>query len=387
MSAIHPIRSTEIRMKRPLRVALQDIARLALAVPSALVGLALALPLLALLAPFAVVNGLVRAVARLLSPATVSWTELVEFDMELGWKTRPSLDTHAVDLAGDAFHLVTDENGWAGQTTIDESQIVLFGDSFALGFGVDAEALFANVPGDPAIKPIGAPAYSMVQPILMMERLAERLGGKLVVLLVYLGNDLDDSLRPSAGKYRAPFARRSAVDGDWQICGEHVSLEPWTASAPDLSYEAFVEICSPSYRSQRVFEACEFLIGRARDICRGAGADLAVMSVPELSPVVLEKIDKVLADRPPPAGYDPGLPDREIERICGQASVAFVPLSRYLTSADYLERDVHWNESGHRKVAAVLREVARDAASTPIPKPDGLPLGPDDEFEAAWRTG
>jgi hypothetical protein len=374
-------------MERPLRVALQDIARLVLAVPSALAGLVLTLPLLALLAPFVVVNGLVRIVARWLSPSTVSWTELVEFDPELGWKTRPNLDTYAVDLAGDAFHLVTDENGWAGGTTLDESQIVLFGDSFAHGFGVDAEVLFSNVPGDPAIKPIGAPAYSMVQPILMMERLAERLRGKLVVLLVYLGNDLDDSLQPSAGKYRAPFAARSAEDGEWQICGEHVSREPWTVSSADLSYEALVEICKPTYRSRRVFEGCEFLIGRARDVCLGAGADLVVMTAPELSPVVQKNIARVLADPRTAAGYDPELPDREMGRICARLSVGFLPLSRNLSSADYLERDVHWNERGHRKVAAVLRDVARAGASAFVPEPRGEALEKTEGSEPTRRTG
>ncbi len=134
-------------------------------------------PCLLLLAPVFAVAGLliafaalVRFIAVKLEPPFVSWRELIDFDRELGWKPKPNLDTYYLPHQDDVFRVMTDAEGWPGHRTLDESAIVVMGDSFAFGYGIDPERSFANLNKGTAIKNIGAPGYSMVQPVMLMEQ-------------------------------------------------------------------------------------------------------------------------------------------------------------------------------------------------------------------------
>ena len=55
----------------------------------------------------------------------------------------------------------------------------------------------------------------MVQTLLWMERLKDRLAGKLVVWLVFYGNDLMDNLHPNFDRYRTPFVRSRDDGAGW----------------------------------------------------------------------------------------------------------------------------------------------------------------------------
>src|SRR6476659_3635920 len=138
-------------------------------------------PVFAIAALLLAFASLVRFIAPKLEPQFVPWKQLIEFDRELGWKPKPNLDTYYLAQGDDVFRMITDADGWPGHRTVDESSIVVIGDSFAFGYGVDPERSFANLNGGIAIKTIGAPGYSMVQPVLLMEKFAGRLAGKLVI--------------------------------------------------------------------------------------------------------------------------------------------------------------------------------------------------------------
>src|SRR5690606_15625900 len=121
-----------------------------------------------------------------LEPSYLTKDQLIAFDPVFGWRPRPNLNTH--HLMVDLFPLSTDAQGWRGRATLAESQVVVFGDSFAAGYGVSDEHLFANLSATPRIKPIGIGGYSMVQELLWMRALAGELAGKLVVWFIYFGN-------------------------------------------------------------------------------------------------------------------------------------------------------------------------------------------------------
>jgi len=153
----------------------------------------------------------VHALGRWWEPKYVPWTDLMTFDQRLGWRPRSDLDANYLAQNDDIYHVVTDREGWAGRRSLDDSEVVVIGDSFAFGYGVDTGSSFADLNPKLAIKGIGAPGYSMVQSVLLMENLAGRLAGKLVVCFVCLENDLEDNLSPAMGRYSAPFARPSDV--------------------------------------------------------------------------------------------------------------------------------------------------------------------------------
>jgi hypothetical protein len=82
--------------------------------------------------------------------------------------------------------LVSDAQGWPGTASIAES--VVFGDSYSFGYGVNVEAsFFSECHCQARIKAIGAPAYNMVQEVLLMHQLSSHLSGKLVVWFHFRG--------------------------------------------------------------------------------------------------------------------------------------------------------------------------------------------------------
>lgn len=352
-----------------------------LAIPLALV---VALPAAALAIPFLLVSGGVRLLADLLEREAEEWHEIVDFDPEIGWRPRPGVDGYQVDMNGDTYRLQTGDDGWrAGGAPMHRADVVVFGDSFAFGNAIDDRRFFANLREGVRIKAVGSPGYNMVQELLLMERYAEELDGKYVVWLVYPGNDLDENLRPDMGWYRIPFVRRGQ-GGDWEIVTEHVSPEEWPFPRRGPNHERYVRMCTPgTYLSRRAFSACEYLIGRGAEACRGAGARLTVAVIPDRSEIVRQSIDAVLAESEGLRdGYRADLPAREIERICRDTEAGFIDLANFLGPSDYHARDVHWNARGHRKVSSVIADFCRfdteesaAAAEAGTGEGEGRPVG------------
>jgi len=327
-----------------------------LAAVAAVASLVVVIPVGALLLFLWAVSAAARGLGNLTSPRTTPWEELVEFEPEVGWKPRAGLDCHAEDLAGDPFHVVTDASGWRGTTGLSDSDVVVFGDSFAFGYAMDDEDLFIRHAGTARVTAMGAPGYSMVQPVLWMERLGDRLADKLVVWMVYLGNDLYDSLRPSTDGYRSPAVRLPLDGGDPVILTEHVR-EGKIDFPRDRGVEAYIEICSDGLLSRRVFAAAEYLIERGREACDAAGADLVVVSIPELSAAPRELLARELARGDAAERFDEELPDRTLAAICQRGSVGFVPLAEHMRPEHYLDVDWHWNRAGHRRVGRVIGDI------------------------------
>ena len=333
--------------------------RTVLAFSAALFGIVLLVPVLVLVVPLWVVAACTRALGGLFEPAYVTRDQLIEFDPVFGWKPRPNLDTH--HLMADLFRIRTDAHGWRGRFSLAESDIAVFGDSFAAGYGVGEDGLFANLHSDPRIKPIGIGGYSMVQELLWMKELAPRLHGKLVVWFIYFGNDLYDNLSPDLRGYRKPFAREVRHTGGWEIFSGHVSREKWPITPRlghgEIHMSKLAELCSDTFLAQRAYRACEFLIQQGRELCAEAGADLAVLTIPDthqLSPGGHRYLQSLV---PNLKTFDPDTPDRKLASICQHLGVPFVSGKTFLDVSCYKRNDCHWNESGHRRVARLLAEL------------------------------
>jgi len=325
-------------------------------------------PCLVLLVPVAVIvlalqaiTATVRAIGRALEPPFVPWSDLMRFDPRLGWKPSPDLNVHYLAEGDDVFHVQTDSEGWPGRSSVDESDVVVIGDSFAFGYGVDTARSFASLSKDWRVKAVGAPGYSMVHGVLLMEQLELRLHGRLVVWLVYLENDLQDNLAPEMRQYRAPFVRHG-VNG-WQIEDRHLSRAPWRCSDQDRR-RLFARFCVPGPLADRAYSAADYLIGRAQAACQRAGAELVVVTVPDAMQLTPHGIQGLAAASGDAARCDAGLPDQELGRSCQRYGVQLLSGRDHLTAADYKRREgIHWNARGHRRMAAVISRLA--AASRP----------------------
>jgi hypothetical protein len=326
------------------------------------IGLLAMSPLLLLGAPLALAIGLMRWTARRLEPSVIRWPDVYEFDPRLGWRAKPNLDCHVLEDRDDVFHVVTDRFGWAGRTTVSDSEIVVVGDSHAWGYGVDHHKAFFNLNPRLRIKTIGAPGYNLVQELLLLEQVAPQLQGKLVVWFVYIGNDLSDNLSPEMEGYRAPFIRQRPDDGRWDIVTHHLSPAKWTCSdnAKLRRFHAVLAaLHSETAFAKRAYAACEFLLTRGYRVCREAGAELVVLSIPALVTISESDMRNLCQARSFHLPVDRSLPDRMLGDICGRLGICYQSLTPHLDRRHYKERDDHWTEEGHRRVAAVLQGLHR----------------------------
>jgi len=331
---------------------------------AALVGAVLVLPVAAVaLVLFAMARATAWIAARL-EPTALAWSELIAYHPGLGWKPRPDLDVHYLaDRDPEVFHVVTDADGWPGRGSLAESEIVVFGDSFAFGFGIDAERSFA-AGVSPRVKAIGAPGYNGAQELLAMRELAPALAGKLVVWLVYYGNDLYDNLSPEMSGYRTPFLARpgdgsAGGDGGWEIVTRHVSEKPWTSSGRRETARLLADLHSDTELARRAFSACAYLVEQAREACKHAGASLVVVGLPTPRTLSAHWLERLAAHASSERPIDPALPDRELSRICQQAGVPFVSGRQHFSAAHYRPVDDHWNEEGHRVMRQLLADLLR----------------------------
>jgi hypothetical protein len=346
-----------------------------LAVPAALLGGVLALPVLALGAPFWLVGALTRWSARRLAPAVVHWPALFEFDPALGWRARASLDCHCLEERDDAFRVKTDEQGWPLGPTLADSEMVVVGDSYAWGYGVDHAVSFAaRLGGQVRAKAVGVPGYNLAQQYLLLERLAPQLRDKLVVWFVYAGNDLHETLQPEMGGYRCPFVRPAKGGDAWEIVTTHLAPQPWRTSgrARDLLYPTLAALHGESLVSQRAYGAAAFLLEQAAALGQEYGFRLVVATIPwpvALTPASEPSLSPELQRLR--ARMDPGYPDRVIGAVCERLAVPFLPLRRCLTRQDFKLYDDHWTERGHARVAAALLELYRRHGALPPPARPG----------------
>jgi hypothetical protein len=315
------------------------------------------------------VNRLVVAVHRKLEPRAVPWDEIVEFAPMLGWQARPGLDVAA--RADCVFHFSTDEEGWRRTRPLDDADVVVLGDSFAFGWGVEDRDHFANVrvrrAGEraPRVKAVGMIGYSLVQELMVLERLEDRLDGKVVVWLVYVGNDLLANLNPHMGPYRAPYVRQEA-DGTFTTVVHHVTDAPWPWPVWPSDERDYAELCCGGARSQRAFRALRFLLEQGKQICDRAGARLVVVTVPNHSDYELEKLRQLAPDR---TSFDPERVNREVAAACRDLDVGFVALKEHLQRSHYKSVDLHWTKAGHLRVAEVIAAVSSDqrlGAASPV---------------------
>lgn len=322
-------------------------------------GALLSAPAVALAVPFWAVRGLTRRLAgsNWLQPRALPWPDLLQYVPEVGWRTRPGLDAYGE--ADGVFHFTTDDEGWRGRRRLDEADVLVFGDSYAFGHGVNDADMYSEHADGLAVKPMGSDGYSMVHAVLWMERLSIRLRDKIVVWMVYTGNDLYDNLRPNYGVYRMPYVRWR--DGSWEIHTAHVSPERWPIAERQVAYATeLARLCTPGYETERALDAANYLLERARDAVRAAGAKFLVLCVPPRDQIDPKRLPSLRSRSPEPARFDPLLLDRELARRCAKLGIPFVPLAEHLTTDDYQKRDIHWTPAGNEKVGGLLAGFVRD---------------------------
>lgn len=316
------------------------------------IGAVVAAPIVLCGLPFWLIAWCTKTLQRWIEPRSMQWKDLIQYDPVIGWKPRPAMRGFCAADGADIFHVETDKEGWCGSNTLENSSAVVFGDSFAFGYAVD-RPFFRFTQAGLQIKAIGAPGYSMVQELLLIEQLAPRLAGKLVVWFIYPGNDLTDNLSPAMTTfgYRMPFLLENHSRGGWEVITDHIERDRWLSGARHDRNRKIAAVFGKNHLSERVYSACEYLIGRGQAACRKARAHLMILTIPWS--IQFERLPWTGVNDPT---VDPDRPDKMLSEICAGLGVEFVSGKKYLSREHYIPGEGHLNEEGHRVLAALIRE-------------------------------
>ena len=309
-----------------------------------------------------VISSMTEAVNWLRQRKSSAWNTILQFEPIVGWKVQPNLDTHYLALDNEVCHIMTDSQGCVGNSSLSESDMVVFGDSFAFGYGVDSCDAYFNLTTNLKIKAISAPGYSMVQELLLMREFASSLCNKIVVWFICLENDLYDNLQTNSlhpqHVYRRPFLRRTHVDQKWKIITSHVDETSWPYPSLKSSYaEVFARLCTPGPLSKNTYSSCDYLLREGRELCSKAGAQLAVMTIPNKLQLSQSGLKQIVSKLSNAEGFDPDYPDKQFQDMCNRLSIPFLPAKNHLRLQDYKEFDWHWDKQGQRKISQLLSDI------------------------------
>ena len=340
-----------------------NLVKLFFGLTVALFALILIVPVFVLALPFWLVRGMTGSISGMLERRYLEWADLIEFDRHIGWRPKANLSSR--HRADDIFSISTDQYGWRGRASIDESDIIVFGDSFAWGYGIDDQDYFADLPANLHIKAVGTVGYNLVQEYLWMQKYSESLRGKLVVWLVFYGNDLIDNIMPDMCGYRTPFLRQSADKKDWAIETSHLSPSRWPLTPLRRQrgwhyLESLGELCGPSLLSDRSYSACEFIIRKGHQLCESVEAKMMILALPEQNQLTEKgqtKLRNLRARAASADTLDTNYPDKRLAEICRKHGVSFVTTFELMPIECFKETDCHWNKAGHKRFSDLLVEI------------------------------
>ena len=192
--------------------------------------------LLGLAVSLGVVEFVLRYQDRLIAHSEHMQPGLIGYNAELGWQLTPgwSGTHHHYD-----YEVVydIDASGWrlAPQAQMTGSRVAVLGDSFTFGLGVANDETFVarlNTLSDGQLHYLnfGVPGYSTDQEWLLLKKTGKAIKPDIVLLVVYLGNDLFDNNRPFPlqADHAKPYFR---LDTDRQLLLENSPVPLATKSA------------------------------------------------------------------------------------------------------------------------------------------------------------
>ncbi len=303
------------------------------------------------------------------------WLQLDKSD-QLGWIFPP--DTTGYYRSGGHPTLVT-TNPWGlrGPAVAADSltrKVLVLGDSYAFGWGVPDEkgfvrrleaALRQEFPAVP-IECIngGVPGYAIYQQTLMLDYVRRRTPIDAVVATISLANDPVDDLRirrfapDHLAEFRYDLRDPSSATARIIAASRLLTLLDLRTTSLQFSLTNTNRECQTL--------ACESMTQLAK-VCREAGLPLVWLIVPRAQEI---------RSGPVWRGVLNGATDRmrtHFRELAADLKVPCLDLKPVLAKTQakqdaYLAADAHWNEAGHRAVAAAVLPVL--LKSWPLQQPD-----------------
>ncbi len=325
-----------------------------------------------------------------------------------------------------AIHV--DDRGYRNTKAVDKCDVLVLGDSFAEGSKVSDEHVWVRRLADrtgASIYNLGMSGYAPMHYYQSLERFGLALKPKVVLCLLYEGNDFRSRQRKSGwwskmnggikryikespvlgafGTLMVTTAGRTNVHGevagvdvlDWLPMTIPVGSSGHHYAFPPKQLRDLYETADHFAQGERWGVASEHLAAMHR-LCDGIGARLVVVYAPTAAQVTLRlagarlPADKVRAftkisykkSLPDPPEFMRSLLDRldARERVvgswCRKTGIEFLSLTPAIADATaggvqtYYTYDQHWTPDGHEvvadRLATFVREKLTDAAASPV---------------------
>lgn len=296
----------------------------------------------------------------------------LDWDPLLGWRMLPDLEKVGAGWSTNG-PARTNSHGWRDAERSfakppGTRRIVALGDSFTFGQHVDVEARFGErlaarfaerfaggLAGglDCEAINLGMCAIGTDQELLAFERDGVRYAPDLVLLLVFLANDLDDIRKERLAGWSKPWFRLD--DGELELVPPVLHATTWLRTRSYL-FEGLMQALERGLPGERVADAWRdrdplplfaALIERLHERVEAAGARLVVaFAHPLVDGPDAERL--VFADRAIAAARRDG-----VEVV--DTFAAFAAAGR--TRAELYHEDGHWTAAGHAVAAAAIGDA------------------------------
>ena len=329
------------------------------------------------------------------------------YRLAAGYRGRSSNRTefdHAIEVNGHGLR-----GPRLGAKRLGTPRILVIGDSFPFGVGVeDTETFVARLPAvlDQPSEALngGIPGVGVPHEVRWLERHGLLLAPDVVVLAIFLGNDLSDATDAWGhweirdGQLVAPGS--STGVRHWLYFHSHlfVLLKNAVPAGLQRGIRARLGMGEPV----RVREARQALalyarnpadtltegiqntgtaLDRLLEATQPRGVQVAAVLIPELAQVVPARWEQVLQQLAvDPVAYDRQAPNRIFAALLAERGIATLDLTPSLSAAEargeqlYFRNDRHWTPAGHAHAAEALAAfLAREGLlRSALPPSDGL---------------
>jgi lysophospholipase L1-like esterase len=271
------------------------------------------------------------------------------------------------------------------------SRVLVVGDSFVSALNVESGESFVSMagavlarrlgPGRVEVVNAGTPNYGTWHELRVLRRFARSLEIDVAVLCVFVGNDLEDNLRPLGATVRDGYlVERQPGSGllpravrTWLQRNSMAYVFLWSAydrvrdrilgrtSSPLGRFEGLVTTKDNAQREDAYRQSGE-LLREATDFLAGFGIPLVVVIIPQELQVYPEKFASLASGirrHDGDAGYDLTLPNRRwaaLAESLGLPTVDLLPLLRTRNSGPplYMSLDGHLTVEGNKVVGEAL---------------------------------
>lgn len=267
-------------------------------------------------------------------------TDCAEYDADLFYRFKEG-DCIFANAEFEVLNEINSRGLRDDEASLSDPSVVIFGDSFTMGWGVRQENCYAQVLEkltDRKVLNAGISSFGTAREMILLDKLGY--GHINTVIIQYHPNDYEENLTSIKNNFILPIRPRESYDSLKRYIADRSRYFPFKY-LKGVTKSVAVSMLREEPQRNDVLEAEAFLnILANSNIGRIAGH------------IVVFRVDGIRNDDNFADAVDRLLLDERFAKL----KVTTVRVSGLMTKDDYFILDEHFNEAGHAKLAAKLRD-------------------------------